>query len=171
MRDRAPALPVVKVPTPGIALCIFGVLLSPCLKGASCDKVMTVSEVIRSAPKLDSHVVCVRGLVDVTGVLFEMTPLRGAKQNRQTVGLIDWSPGMGIASSLYKPESFKLLSDIKRRTPSLDITLRAGVFYKRHFLAEIEKKFSKNPEISKIPRTPHDVELIVLEILNAKNSP
>jgi len=75
------------------------------------------------------------------------------------VGLIDWDPETGIASSLYKPEPFKLLSDIKHRTAFLDITLRAGVM------------FPQTPRFSKAARTSHDVELIVLEILNAKNFP
>jgi hypothetical protein len=150
---------------------------------ADCRHVLSVAQVVRNASKLDGRVVCIRGMLvpsvipDPSGVLIEqMVPLPGQRTTApqaEKLGLMDWSPGMGIGEENYKPESFDLpalaaLAKNPGKRYPVDVTVRAAVMYKRSLRAKVPPMLAPTPEFESMRHARHDVEIIMLEFLQAK---
>jgi hypothetical protein len=87
------------------------------------------------------------------------------------LGLVDWSPEMGGEPSLYKPDSFALLSAAAQERHAgaaqlaFDVTLRAIVMYKKNLSAKAGMVLHPDVRSEVGNFTHHDIELVMLEIL------
>jgi hypothetical protein len=157
-------------------------LACPFARGAGCERVLGVAQVIMNASKLDGQVICVRGLVfpapvpQWSGELFqELVPLPTKPETTPStsrLGLLEWSPETGVDEKYYRPESFALLSrkNANTRLPAhlLDVTFRGAVMYKRHLRATLPPIASTTPEIEAMRHARYEVELVLLEIVRSR---
>ena len=163
---------------------IGGVLLVSmplCAVTLSCARVLSVAELIKTAPRLSGQLVCVRGRVTPVWLpqwkatlLTEMVPLsRKPTAGGNTVGLLEWSEETGVSGKYYKPESFGLLSGSgpnPRGSPpnSLDVTLRGVVMYKKHLRSLIPPLAPGGEQVTALVSHPYDIELVIVEVVRVR---
>jgi hypothetical protein len=108
-------------------------------------------------------------------LLLELLPLGKKTLERppaEKLGLLEWSPEIGLGEEFYKPDSFNLLSD--RESPrdmtahALDVTLRAVVMYKKNLRAKIPPVAPDVAQAQSMREARYEVELVVLEILRLR---
>lgn len=146
-----------------------------------CPRVLEASQVLNDGRALDGKVVCVRGMLlpvvvpqwESTSLIYELLPRRREKSARagRALGMIEWSPEMGIEESLYKPDSFGILDRAKPGAGSsapVDVTIRAMVEYKKNLFARLPPAIPESPQTEAMRGSRYKVELVVLEIVKVE---
>ncbi len=169
------------------ALVIWGlwrVAFTPVAYGgeAGCPRVLEASQVLKDGRALDGKVVCVRGILrpvvvpqwESASLVYELLPIRREKSAKagRALGMIEWSPDLGIEEGLYKPESFGILDRAKPGPGSgapLDVTIRASVEYMKNLFAKLPPVIPDDPQTEAARASRYKVELIILEIIKVQS--
>lgn len=154
---------------------------------AQCRMIYSVAEIASKAISLDGQIVCVKGMVapmpiaewDSARFVHELLPLPGKKASKAKdsikLGLVEWSPETGISEKQYNADSFDLLEAGWRDTRStvshaLNVTLRALLMYKKNLLSKVPPLIPPAPRVDLAIHAQYDIELVVLEILNVRQT-
>jgi hypothetical protein len=172
---------------PGVVIGAVALLFSaPAKASEPCSRVLTVSEVVRLAPKLHGEVTCVRGVLAVHEVRDqgkgevpapEMTefPHRKAGGARAaTIGLADWDGEVGVGGNLYRPETLAALEPRMKQHPNssyLEVTVRGVVMYKKRLLERARKVAKKALGADSLSGPQREVELVLLEVVKVHGPP